>query len=284
MVSVDEVIEEALTEKASDIEREIDRDFMAYCGPIVFGGDSMMRDCLEGRVSKRPGLTVLLDTTGGIVEVVERMADTIRHHYRDVQYLVLDRAMSAGTVWALSGDSIVMDYFAVLGPIDPQVMKGNRLVPALAYLIQLDDLRERDRNGNITAVDIELASKLDLAELEIFKQAQNLSISLLKKWLVNFKFKDWTHTQSRRQIVTQQMKEERAEAIAKCLSDPTRWHSHSRGIPRKGLESDDIKLAIDHLEDNERFASLAKTYGRLLTDHRDREDSSMEPTIHFPRG
>ena len=34
-------------------------------------------------------------------------------------------AMSAGTILVMSGDDIYMDYYAVLGPIDPQVRNQN---------------------------------------------------------------------------------------------------------------------------------------------------------------
>ena len=41
-------------------------------------------------------------TQGGTIEVVERMVNTIRHHYEDVSFIVLDKAMSAGTVFVMS--------------------------------------------------------------------------------------------------------------------------------------------------------------------------------------
>lgn len=280
-MSVDSVIQVTLDAKAEELEAKLDRDFMALCGPLVFGADILLRDKLELRATKRAGVTILLDTPGGIVEVVERIVDTIRHHYRDVRFLVLDRAMSAGTVLALSGDSIVMDYFAVLGPIDPQVPKNGKLVPALAYLIQLEAMRQRARTNALTAVDLQLVDKLDLAELEWYAQAKELSVSLLKSWLVKYKFKDWSVTETNKTPVTDDIKTTRADAIAKSLSDPEVWHSHGRGIPRNKLESDDLKLKIDHLEANAELAKLAKAYGRLLTDQRVREDLQDVPVIHY---
>ena len=43
-----------------------------------------------------------------------------------------DRAMSAGTIFALSADRIMMDYFSCLGPIDPQeaVLRRNPRIDA----------------------------------------------------------------------------------------------------------------------------------------------------------
>ena len=36
-----------------------------------------------------------------------------------------------------------MDYYSVLGPIDPQVNRGEGLVPALGYLKKYDELIEK---------------------------------------------------------------------------------------------------------------------------------------------
>ena len=51
---------------------------------------------------------------------VERTVGIIRQHYFQVDFIIPDKAMSAGTVCALSGDNIYMDYYSQLGPIDPQ--------------------------------------------------------------------------------------------------------------------------------------------------------------------
>lgn len=39
--------------------------------------------------------------------------------------------MSAGTLFALSGDKIYMDYSSSLSPVNPQVYNGTDWVPAL---------------------------------------------------------------------------------------------------------------------------------------------------------
>ena len=68
------------------------------------------------------------------MEVVERVVTTIRFMYEDLTIVVPDQAMSAGTIFALSADRIMMDHLSCLGPIDPQIAKDGKLVPALSYL------------------------------------------------------------------------------------------------------------------------------------------------------
>lgn len=243
------VVKESLDRHLGDIEKSMDRDAVAVYGPIVSGLDIGVRDAIEAidtrQANKR--IAVILDTPGGSAEVVERMVDTIRSFYDDVAFVVPDKAMSAGTIFAMSGDSIYMDYFSRLGPIDPQIWKEDRFVPALSYLIQYERLLEKDRKGELTNAEFALLSKFDLAELHQFEQARALSITLLKKWLANYKFKNWTTRQTSGTAVTQDDRIKRAEEIATALSNNEKWHSHGRGISRSTLESDDIKLKIDDL-------------------------------------
>ena len=75
-------------------------------------------------------LVIILNTPGGSAETVEKLVDIIRHHYTDVSFVVPDFAMSAGTIFCMSGNRIYMDYSSSLGPIDPQVWNGKQWVPA----------------------------------------------------------------------------------------------------------------------------------------------------------
>lgn len=201
------------------------------------------------------------------MDVVERMVDTIRHYYSDVAVAIPDVAMSAGTIFALAADSILMDYFSRLGPIDPQlVRKDGSLVPALGYLLQWERIKQLDREGLLTMPELALAQKLDLAELHDFEQANALSITLLKKWLATYKFKDWATTEQSKTSVTPEMKTARAEEIAKALSDITRWHSHGRGISRDTLQHE-LNLKIDKLESAHDLAKAIGDYHDCLTDY-----------------
>ena len=62
---------------------------------------------------------VFLNTPGGNAEIVEKLVEIIRFHYKELYFVVPDEAMSAGTIFCLAGDKIFMDYSSSLGPIDP---------------------------------------------------------------------------------------------------------------------------------------------------------------------
>lgn len=263
------VVKENLDRHMGDIEKALDRDAVAIYGPIVSGLEVAVRDAIEAIDARnaKKRVAVIIDTPGGSAEVVERMVDTIRTFYDDVAFIVPDRAMSAGTIFCMAGDSILMDYFARLGPIDPQVFKDDRFVPALSYLIQYERLLDKDRKGELTNAEFALLSKFDLAELHQFEQARELSITLLKKWLANYKFKNWTKTDGSGKTVDQPMRETRAKQIATVLSNNELWHSHGRGISRATLEGDDIKLKIDDLGANKTLQSSVRKYHHCLSDY-----------------
>ena len=249
-------------------------DVFMLLGPIRYGVDDALRKLIEKKdsASRKSRLLVILETTGGIVDVAQRIAETFRYHYPDdVQFLIPNFAFSAGTVLAMSGNDILMDYYSVLGPIDPQIENKSRtgLVPATGYLIQYERLIKKaaDPNQKLTSAELHyFIEHFDPAELYYYEQARNLSISLLKEWLVNYKFKYWKKTSSRGKQVSKRMKTQRAASIARKLSDTDKWLSHGRGISKDVLIND-LKLEITDFGADQEFDNRIKLYYNTLKDY-----------------
>ncbi len=277
MRPLDNHIKNKLTQGLMDIGRMLDSDVVTIISPIVPGLEIRLRQAIEALREKRGIITVILDTPGGVVEVVERMVTVLRSAYEKVTVIVPDRAMSAGTILALSADIIMMDHLSCLGPIDPQIEKEGKLVPALSYLNQFERLNEKAKNGQLSTAEYALLNKLDLGELYQFEQARKLSIDLLIDWLTQYKFKNWIKTETGQQRVTKDMKMERAENIAKLLNDPEKWRSHGRAIDAKTLRQE-VKLKIDNFEENVELYKAIRNYFELLCDYMNRED--MMSFIH----
>ena len=175
-------------------------DVIAYVGQIhpVFLQDflefveTLIEIKSENQLHKKR-LVLVLSTPGGVAEAVEKMVEIIRHHYEEVYFIVPNAAMSAGTIFCMSGDKIYMDYASSLGPIDPQVQTyDGRLVPALGYIDKVNEfIRKSQSKEGLTDAELIMLKSLDLAMLSRYEQARELSISLLKMWLVKYKFKDW---------------------------------------------------------------------------------------------
>ncbi len=271
---VNEVIKGILKERLEEIESLLNSDVLTFYGPIYEGTEKMLLKIIEDLVDnneKRDKLTILLTTTGGSAIAVERYVNIIRHHYKEVDFVVPDYAYSAGTLFCMSGDSIHMNYYSVLGPVDPQIQnKEGVLVPALGYLDKVKELVEKSRCGDLTDAEFIILKDLDLAELRSYEQAKELTIDLLKKWLVKYKFKNWETHKSNPQLkgkeVTLEEKQARAEEIADMLSDNNKWKSHGRPINIESLEKD-LRLKIDDYSRNAKKKKLITSYHAVLDDY-----------------
>lgn len=271
---VEDSIKNILTDKLKELSVLLDADIFTYYGQIIDGNESIILKIIESLAlspDKKDKLFVVLTTGGGSAIAVERYVNIMRHHYDEINFIIPDYAFSAGTIFCMSGDNIYMDYFSVLGPIDPQVQnKEGNWVAALGYLDKVNELIEKAQNDKLTQAEFIILKDFDLAELKGYEQAKELTISLLKKWLVKYKFKNWaTHSTNQvllNQPVTIEEKEARAEEIADILSNNNEWKSHGRPINIETLE-DKLRLRIEDYSDNDDLRNLIRTYYDLLSDY-----------------
>ena len=267
LTTANEFVEQEIDRRAESLEDRFKADVLAFSGPLLFGADDVLRDVIETRETERERLCVVLTTPGGYIDVVHRIVGLLRHHYAHVEFVVPNYAFSAGTILAMSGDAIWMDYYSRLGPIDPQVEIEGQMLPALGYLVRYERLIEKAQKGELTTVEAELVvSGFDQAVLYAYEQARELSVSLLKLWLANYKFKNWEITETSQEEVTQKMREERAEYIARELSDTEKWHSHGHGISMEVLRRD-LKLKIDDFGADRDLNARIAAYYKLLDDY-----------------
>ncbi|HHQ6001819.1 TPA: SDH family Clp fold serine proteinase [Morganella morganii] len=246
-----------------------DADVVSYYGGITFWSKHAFQPTVEmlGTVAMTRAvrkLVIILQTTGGSVESVEKLVEITRNFYDEVYFIVPDYAMSAGTIWCMSGDKIYMDYASSLGPIDPQVPTAeNKWVPALGYLDKVEEIISKSKQGDVTQAELMMLSRLDLAELRRYEEARELSKELLKKWLVDYKFKEWVRKETSGEPVTDSDKTRRAEEIAVILSDNKRWHSHSRSIGIRTVV-DDLNLKVEDYSRDADFSLNLKGIHNLL--------------------
>lgn len=266
---VNKALKALLNSTLAELENKIDSDVLTYYGPIVDGNENALLDIVEDLakdMNKKEQLAIVLTTTGGSAMAVERYVNIIRKHYQKIVFIIPDYAYSAGTIFSMSGDEIWKDYFSVLGPIDPQVKnKEGNFVPALGYLDKVNELIKKAQDNKLTNAEFLILKDFDLAELRAYEQAKELTISLLKKWLVKYKFKNWSTHESSGTPVTSKEKEKRAEEIAAALGDNKRWKSHGRPINIEELE--ELKLKIEDFSDNDELRNVIRNYYKLLQNY-----------------
>lgn len=151
--------------------------------------------------------------------------------------------------------------------------EGKFLVPALGHLDKLNEIIDKSKNNTITPVEFQWLMNQDLAMLRFYEQARDLSVALLEKWLVQYKFKDWSahRTHNIGAPVTADEKQARATEIAKLLSDNTHWHSHGRMIGMKTL-ADVCHLDIDDFGSDRDLQRAVRRYNDTLTEYQGRMD------------
>ncbi|MBQ4076597.1 MAG: ATP-dependent Clp protease proteolytic subunit [Mailhella sp.] len=250
-----------------NIEKLIHADVFLYYGNIDPSYKQLFISEIENLAKHSPkeNLAFNITTNGGSVEMVEVMVDVMRNFYKEIYFFVQDYAYSAGTILCMSGDKIYMSYASSLGPIDPQVLVNGKYVSAQGYIDQFEYIKRKSGDGTITPVELQMALNLNLADLNFYSQARNLTVALLKKWLVQYKFKDWTSHKTSGAPVTNDEKEQRAEEIAKTLGDNARWHSHGRHIGIKTLQ-DSLNLRIENLDNTPKLKTAIEKYNRLAID------------------
>lgn len=269
-MSVEMAIRDEMDRRLLALEQHFEADVVSYNGPITLDQCPRFRDLLEQLATDeepdRERLVVILCSPGGSAEAVENMAEVTRHHYQEVFFVVPEFAFSAGTIFCMSGNRIYMDYASSLGPIDPQIHNGKEWVPALGYLDKVEEMLQKSRDNTISQAEFLILQSQDLAMLRVCEQARDLTVTLLKKWLVEFKFKDWdvheTNQAKLNQPVTDAEKEARAEEIATVLGDNKRWLSHGRMIGAKTLHNE-LRLKIDDYSDDEPLRNKIRRYNKL---------------------
>ena len=267
MNPLESLVKHKLDKLSRKIGQAMQSDVLSITGPLMTGLDRTLRQAIELQPERKfSSVSIILDTLGGVIGAVERMVTLVRFHYNHVAVIVPDKAMSAGTIFALSANRIFMDYFSILGPIDPQIEKDGQLVPAQAYLNQFDLLKEKSADGSITAAEYALVNKFDPAELYQFEQAVSLSTELVEQWLFQYMLSDLNNSDPVADSKDQESMISRAHDIATRLNDHERWRYHGRGITMETLRNE-VELPIEDLADSEQLYQDVRDYADLVRDY-----------------
>ena len=191
------LVEDDLARLNKALAEILKSEVVSYLGPIEIGVDDAFRreiEAIKSAFPKNNRLTVVLETTGGYIEVCERIYNVLRKNYDLCDFVVPNFAYSAGTILALSGDNIYMDYYSVLGPIDPQISTSDdKMVPGLGYLAKYKELTEKinaDTTGSHTRAELAyLLKKFDPAELFTWRRQKSTAKICSKTGYLNTSLK-----------------------------------------------------------------------------------------------
>jgi len=103
-------------------------------------------------------IALILHTPGGLVLAASQIAMALKRHPAKKIVIVPHYAMSGGTLIALAADEIWMDRDAVLGPLDPQLVLGDRSIPAPS-VVRVMKLKGIDKVSDETLIMADIAEK-----------------------------------------------------------------------------------------------------------------------------
>ncbi|NPA96772.1 MAG: hypothetical protein GXO32_04135 [Crenarchaeota archaeon] len=103
-------------------------------------------------------IAMIIHTPGGLVIAASQIARALKKHPAKKIVIVPHYAMSGGTLIALAADEIWMDKNAVLGPLDPQIMVGEKALPAPSILKAVR-LKGFDKVSDETLILADIAEK-----------------------------------------------------------------------------------------------------------------------------
>ena len=182
------------------------------------------------------GLDLILHTPGGNPTATEGIVRYLRTKFNDIRVIVPQMAMSAGSMLACAGNSIVMGAHSCLGPIDPQFVG----IPAYNIVEQFrqakKDLENNPKSFHYWKIQLE---KYNPAFLNFLLDAIELSGSLTEQWLMTYMFSDLDSTKAKT----------KAEEVVEVLNSNNK--SHSKHFMRDDCEK--MGLRIVPLEDCQEF-------------------------------
>ncbi len=156
---------------------------------------------------------IVLVTPGGSGQQVAKFVDRLRPRFDKVSFILPNMAMSAGTIFAMSGDEIIMDPRSYIGPIDPQIPnKDGNFMPAQAILTLIDEIQKRGetliKSGmNPLWTDLQILRQIDGKEIGNAISASAYSVELVENYLYHYKFKTWLiHSKDGRPVTDEEKK------------------------------------------------------------------------------
>jgi ATP-dependent protease ClpP protease subunit len=220
---------------------------------IDHSDDTPFLEMLKTIDANEKNLDIILVTPGGSAECVDFYVEQLRKRFDNVTFILPSMAMSAGTIFSLSGNDIIMDENAQIGPIDSQVRgKNGNFLPIQAVLNLIEMIQHRGEQAikegkNPNWSDVVLLNSIDPKELGNALTASQYSENLVAKYLENYKFKEWKK-RSDNSDVTPEHKKQRAIEIAARLCEHAHWKTHAKPISRETAENE-CELKIIHPED-----------------------------------
>ena len=120
-----------------------------------------------------------------------------------------------------------------------------------------DKMEEAEKNGFLNNFDALMVAQISPNELKGVENSLKYGRELVTTFLKKYKFKTWKFTETNHKKVTEEMKNQRAEEIARKLSDHSLWKSHGRSLNIDTLNNE-LQLKINKIDDDEKISEIIR--------------------------
>lgn len=173
----------------------------------------------------------MLHSPGGSAEATASIVRYLRRQFEDIRVFVPVAAMSAATMWALSGNRIVMGKHSQLGPIDPQLVTPGGQFPARGIIEQFERARQEcSEDPSLLGAWLPMLQQYGPSLLVQCERAEELARRLVGEWLEAYMFAGENDAA------------EKAERIAAYFGDYGRHQSHNLGIDRDQAREEGVRI------------------------------------------
>jgi len=198
--------------------------------------------------SETKAIDFILHSPGGFAESVEMIVIMLRKNFDHIRFIIPHSAMSAATMFALSGDEILMFQRSQLGPIDPQI-SGPTSGPAQSIIDGFDEIKkEVEKSGKLNGAFVPILNKMDVSTIKYCREALSYGKRNVKKWLQQYMFKN---------LPTEKAKKE-ANKASNFFSNRAIHLTHRRPIMKDEAEAQGLN--IKNIEKDKDFSELIKEY------------------------
>ena len=206
------------------------------------------------------GLTLILHTPGGDPNAVESIVEYLHSKFDYIEVIVPYLAMSGGAMISLASDLLVLGKQSQLGPIDPQLMIGNKIHSARAIQEGFSKAKE-DIKGDAKLAHLWAPILQNMGPSLVLEADKALSYSreLVVNWLNRRMFSGIENNEERKRKVNNVA----AYFNAEDTTDHAEIHVHGQRIGTTKLEELGIKLEL--LENDQDLQNDVLTAYHLMT-------------------
>lgn len=167
-----------------DYQAEYACRLIVVCGELAPYSVTLLEETLHD-AALAEDLHVLLDTPGGDGESAVRMLRQAQSRCRELTLVVPNQAKSAGTLFALGADHILMGPTSDLGPVDPQIRMPDGSWPAAKAIVGAVEYAEQRVLDNPDTFEIHagLLAEITAVQLQQARDAIGRTNALVREAL-----------------------------------------------------------------------------------------------------